>query len=91
MAKRLNCSLIEGVNYSIYGLKQSLLCWNHALDGQLGFSQMTSDPCLYVLPDSEGEIFIVAVYVNDVILGCSSPMKINLIKKELTTVIRSLK
>jgi len=43
----------------------------------------TSDPCLYVLPDSDEETFIVAVYVDDIILSCSSPVKMNLIKKEL--------
>jgi len=40
---------------------------------------------LYVLPDSEGEIFIVAVYIDDTyILGCMSPVKMNLIKRELS-------
>ena len=34
----------------------------------MGFKQTYSDPCLYVESDSEGEIFFVAVYVDDIIL-----------------------
>ena len=79
-------NLVCRLKRSIYGLKQSLRCWNRALDGQLkemGFSQTSSDPCLYVLTDS-GEIFVVAVYVDDIILGCSSPMKMNTVKRKLS-------
>ena len=32
----------------------------------MGFVQVTGDPCLYVA--SEGEIFLKAVYVNDILL-----------------------
>ena len=59
---------------SIYGLKQSPRCWNTALNKQLkglGFKQTASDPCLYVCPDSEGELLVVAIYVEDIILGGS--------------------
>ena len=50
----------------LYGLKQAPRCWNITLDHQLkkmGFVQTPSDPCLYV--SSEGELFIIAVYVDD--------------------------
>ena len=55
---------------SIYGLKQSPRCWNSTLDSQLkamGFMQTTSDPCLYA--STEGEPFIIAVYVDDILLA----------------------
>ena len=42
--------LVCKLKKSIYGLKQSLRCWNSALDSQLkdmGFIQSVSDPCLY--------------------------------------------
>ena len=55
---------------SIYGLKQSPRCWNSALDScpnKMGFVQATGDPCLYVT--LEGEIFLIAVYVNDILLA----------------------
>ena len=35
----------------------------------MGFEQTASDPCLYVHADLEREMFVVAVYVNDIILG----------------------
>ena len=43
--------LVCKLNGSIYGLKQSPRCWNSALDNHLnkmGFTQTTSDPCLYI-------------------------------------------
>ena len=72
---------------SIYGLKQSPRCWNHALDQRLkemGFKQTISDPCLYVSIDSEGEIFVIAVYVDDIILGGRSETKMKTVKKDLS-------
>ena len=81
--ERLVCHLKR----SIYGLKQSPRCWNHALDNRLkemGFKQTPSDPCLYVHSDSEGEMFVVAVYVDDIILGGSSMVRMNAVKKELS-------
>ena len=33
----------------------------------MGFVQTASDPCLYTA--SEGEMFIIAVYVNDIVLA----------------------
>ena len=43
--------LVCRLKCSIYGLKQSPWCWNHALDSRLkemGFKQISSYPCLYV-------------------------------------------
>ena len=64
--------MICRLNRSIYGLKQSPRCWNHALDHQLRemkFKPTSNDSCLYVHSDLGGEIFFVAVYVDDLILG----------------------
>ena len=63
-------NLVCHLKHSIYGLKQSPRCWNHALDSRLkemGFEQTSSDPCLYVHADSEREMFVVAVYVDDIL------------------------
>ena len=71
------------LKHSIYGLKQSQRCWNHALAGQLkkmGFPR----PCMYVRIDTEREILIMAVYVNTSILACSSLMKMNVVKEQLS-------
>ena len=61
--------LVYKLNRSIYGLKQSSRFWNEALDKHLkkmGFKQSENDPCIYIL-NSGGEIFIIAVYVDDII------------------------
>ena len=78
--------LVCRLNRSIYGLKQSPRCWNHALDSQLkemGFKQTSGDPCLYINLDSEEEVFVVAVYVDDIILGGRSEAKMSEVKAEL--------
>ena len=62
---------------SIYGLKQSPRCWNQALDAQLkmmDFKQSASDPCIYTSA-SDG-LFILAVYVDDILLAGRSQWKI---------------
>ena len=38
----------------------------------MGFKQAPCDPCLYIHSDSEGETFVVGVYVGDIILGGGS-------------------
>ena len=62
--------LVCKLKKSIYGLKQNPRCWNFTLDGclkKMGFVQATDDPCLYVA--LEGEIFLIAVYVDDILLA----------------------
>ena len=49
----------------------------------MGFKQTSSNPCLYVKFDSEGVMFLVAVYVDDIILGGRIAAKLNAVKKEL--------
>ena len=76
--------LVCKLKRSIYGLKQSPRCWNHTLDSQLkkmGFAQSNSDPCLYI--SITGEPFIIAVYVDDILLAGRSIQRINEVKNEL--------
>lgn len=78
--ERLACKL----NRSIYGLKQSPRCWNFVLDEQLkrmGFEQTTSDPCIYTA--AKGEIFLIIVYVDDILLAGKSDKRMMEVKKEL--------
>jgi len=80
-------NLVCRLKRSIYGLKQSPRCWNYALDKQLkelGFKQTASDPCLYVYVDSEGELLVVAIYVDDIILGGRHETKLNQMKLQLS-------
>ena len=62
--------LVYKLKKSIYALKQSPRCWNSTLDNclrKMGFVQATGDPCLYI--SSEGEMFLIAVYVDDILLA----------------------
>lgn len=71
--ERLVCKLKR----SIYGLKQSPHCWNSTLNSHLkrmGFVQSTGDPCLYI--STTGEPFIIAVYVDDILLAGKSAQRI---------------
>ena len=49
----------------------------------MGFAQTTSDPCLYV--STEGELFVIAVYVDDIVLAGRSDRKMSEVKKALAT------
>ena len=76
--------LVCKLKRSIYGLKQSPRCWNSALDNQLkkmGFVQAKGDSCLYMA--SEGEMFMVAVYVDDITLAGKSNKRIAEVKQNL--------
>ena len=76
--------LVCKLKRSIYDLKQSPRCWNSALDNHLkktGFVQATGDPCLYMA--SEGEMFVVAVYVDDIVLAGRSDKWMAEVKKAL--------
>ena len=76
--------LVCRLKKSIYGLKQSPRCWNLTLDRHLqkmGFVPTTSDPCLYVA--SEGEMFVISVYVDDIVLAGKSDRRMTEVKKAL--------
>ena len=67
---------------SIYGLKQSARCWNTELDQKLrklGFVQSKNDPCIYT-KITGGEMFVIAVYVDDIILAGKSEKEIQEVK-----------
>ena len=52
----------------------------------MGFEQTASDPCLYVHTNSsEREMFVVAVYVDDIILGGKNESILCQVKQELST------
>lgn len=47
----------------------------------MGFAQTTSDPCLYV--STEEEMFVIAVYVDDIVLAGKSDRKMSEVKSRL--------
>ena len=79
--------MVYKLKKSLYGLKQAPRCWNMTLDQQLkklGFIQSSSDPCLYI-SNSEGELFIIAVYVDDMLLVTRNQKKMKEVKHKLST------
>ena len=75
---------------SIYGLKQSARCWNSELDKKLknmNFQQCKSDPCIYIKDTTEGYC-IIAVYVDDLIVGGENEKNIELTKKNISKYLK---
>ena len=76
--------LVCKLKRSLYGLKQSPRCWNSILDNRLremGFMQTTGDPCIYTA--SEGEMVVIAVYVDDIMLAAKSEKRMKEVKEML--------
>jgi len=75
------CRLLQ----ALFGLKQAPKLWNAELDDfrkSQGFDNVDPDACLYLLMD-DGELIIVLVYVDDLLLVASSLAAIYNIKKAL--------
>ena len=49
----------------------------------MGFSQTTSDPCLYI--STEEEMLVIVVYVNDIVLTGKSDRKMSEVKNALAS------
>ncbi|CAM9870549.1 unnamed protein product, partial [Sphacelaria rigidula] len=63
-------SMVMRPRKSLYGLRQSPDCWWGTVDTHLveiGFKSLTLYPCVYIYKES-GDVYILALYVNDVLL-----------------------
>ena len=72
---------------SLYGLKQSSRNWHNLLHDyliELNFKQSSADTCLYI-NHSGREVVILLVWVDDIILGCSSTSVSDDIKRKLSS------
>lgn len=70
---------------AIYGLKQSGKEWNDNLDSflhQIGFVQSVNEPCLYK-STIRGELVLITVYVDDLLIACRDKEIIVTVKKLL--------
>ena len=71
---------------SLYGLKQSPRCWNRELNCHLidsGFKQSKADPCVYYRWKN-GNLNIVSIYVDDLILVVDLMKDLEQTKEELS-------
>jgi hypothetical protein len=75
---------------SLYGLKQAPRMWNQTIDDfmiGLGFDKCESDHCVYVMrkPDNgDDKMAFVVLYVDDLIIACSSDSMMSTIKNALS-------
>ena len=70
---------------SLYGLKQSPRCWNKKLHQTLqscGLQRTNADHCMYVLRRG-GDVAILVIWVDDMVLGCNSETLSKEIKEKL--------
>ena len=68
----------------LYRLKQSPRCWNKALKEHtesIEFKQSAADPCIFIKTEETGEVTIVAVYVDDLIIVTKSDKKLEETKR----------
>ena len=77
--------MVFKLNKSLYGLKQSGRNWNNLLCSYLcdiGFTQSNVDPCIYTKSEN-GNLTIILVWVDDLIILCSSQNVVKEIKSKL--------
>lgn len=80
-----NPNLVCKLKKTIYGLKQSGREWNFEIDEALkkiGFSRCNGDRCVYTMNEGKS-VNIVAVYVDDILLACSSFANLEKIKHQI--------
>jgi transposase InsO family protein len=85
-SEHLVCRLLR----SLYGLRQSPRIWWLQLDGflvGLGFLRCLSESCIYVLRE-HGQLLIIAVYVDDLVIACSCDRLLAWIKSQLSARFR---
>jgi len=78
--------LVGRARKSIYGLKQSPLCWNKKMDKrmlELGFVSSSADPCVYIKRVRD-QVLFVALYVDDLLLIGNSDELIDETKNALS-------
>jgi hypothetical protein len=77
--------LVCKLKKTLYGLKQSSRAWYlklHQFLVKQGFTKNSADYSVYSKKQANA-IFIIAVYVDDIILACNDINEMNLLKKQL--------
>ncbi|CAL9015698.1 unnamed protein product [Prunus brigantina] len=71
---------------ALYGLKQAPRAWYSEIDAYLSmckFKRSTSEATLYTRSDSEGDLIIVSIYVDDIVYTGSSERMLTEFKREM--------
>jgi len=71
----------------MYELKQALRSWYIKIDNfffQQGFIKSKSDPNLYIKKDEHGNVVLISLYVNDLVIMGSATSLIYEIKRQLS-------
>jgi hypothetical protein len=74
------------IRKALYGLKQSGRQWYKKLDEKLKqqkLKPLNSDPCVYINKE-HGNIVIVVIYVDDLMVASDNPRKLQRLKSELS-------
>jgi hypothetical protein len=74
------------IRKALYGLKQSGRQWYKKLDEKLKqqkLKPLNSDPCVYINKE-DGNIIIVVIYVDDLMVASDNPRKLQRLKSELS-------
>lgn len=69
---------------SLYGLKQSPRCWNITFKEHMKsmrFDPSAADPCIFVRKEKSGEMSMIAVYVDDLIIVAKTDKMMTEIKR----------
>ena len=67
--------LVCKLNKALYGFKQASISWYIKIDSffaQRGFVKSKNDPNLYVKKDEEGDVVLISLYVDDLIITSSA-------------------
>ena len=73
---------------SLYGLKQAPRQWYHKFDTFMrsqGFKRSNEDPCLYVKKPRDGQLIMLILYVDDMLIAGHSKKDIAELKQKLSS------
>jgi transposase InsO family protein len=79
--------LVCKLSKSLYGLKQAGRTWHIKIDIALkrqDFTALDADECVYI-KRHDSCTTIIALYVDDLLIACSSTVELNKLKRDLTT------
>ena len=84
----INKNKVLKILKSLYGLKQSGRIWNETFKktvGKAGFYPITSDPCIFKKEIDDGDVCLIALYVDDIIVASAKKSTYRKVKEIITS------